>query len=188
VLVLARPVDLIFIFGRNFLLLRECTSIGIHDNAAMMTSKLNRWWRRGATFAIAALAAGSATFWGLKFSAPVPSVQTIAVVASGLEAPDAQAWVRLLGGQKADALPAADLVAPDVSSNRFKLMGVIAGRSNQGYALIAIDGKPAKPFRVGAQVDEALMLHSVAPRSARLAPRPDAPAQLTLVLPKLTTP
>jgi general secretion pathway protein C len=169
-------------------MLRECTGIGIYDNAAMMTSKFNRWWLKGATFSIAALAAASATLWGLKLSAPAPPVQTMAVAASGLEAPDARAWVRFLGGQKADPLPATDLVAPDVSSNRFKLMGVIAGRSNQGFALIAIDGKPAKPFRVGAQVDEALVLQSVAPRSARLALRPDAPAHLTLDLPKLTTP
>jgi len=144
------------------------------------------WWQRGATFLIAALAAASATFWGLKLSAPAPQVQTTAVAAVGLEASDAQAWVRLLGGHEAGVSPAADVVAADVSSSRFKLMGVVAGLSRHGYALIATDGKSAKPYRVGASVEDGLMLKSVSPRSAELARTLEAPAGLTLELPKLT--
>ncbi len=142
------------------------------------------WWQRGATFIVAALTAASATFWGLKLSAPVPPVQTVAVPAPGLEASDAQAWVRLLGGQKADASPTPEAV--DVSSSRFKLMGVVAGLSRHGYALIATDGKAAKPYRVGASVEDGLVLKSVSPRSAELARTLEAPAGLTLELPKLT--
>ena len=142
------------------------------------------WWQRGATFIVAALAAASATFWGLKLSAPTTLVQTVAVAAPGLEASDAQAWVRLLGGQQADASPTPEAV--DVSSGRFKLMGVVAGLSRHGYALIATDGKAAKPYRVGASVEDGLVLKSVSPRSAELARTLEAPAGLTLELPKLT--
>ena len=144
------------------------------------------WWQRGATFIVAALAAASATIWGLKLSAPASLVQTVAAAAPGLETPDAQAWVRLLGGEDEGASPAEDVVASDVSSGRFKLMGVVAGLSRHGYALIATDGKSAKPYRVGASVEDGLILKSVSPRSAELARTLEAPAGLTLELPKLT--
>jgi general secretion pathway protein C len=71
-------------------------------------------------------------------------------------------------------------------ASRFQLTGVVAERSSGGYALIAIDGKPAQPYRVGSPVDDALVLHSVAARSAALAASVDAPVSLTLELPRLT--
>ncbi|MGX5651902.1 hypothetical protein ACWKW4_16745, partial [Hydrogenophaga borbori] len=37
-------------------------------------------------------------------------------------------------------------------------------------ALIAIDGQPPKPYRVGAELDGGVVLQSVQRRSARLAP------------------
>jgi general secretion pathway protein C len=91
--------------------------------------------------------------------------------------------VRLLGGQKADASPTPEAV--DVSSSRFKLLGVVAGGHGQGRALIAADGKTAKPYRVGAPVEDGLVLKSVSPRSAELARSLEAPAGMTLELPKL---
>ena len=49
-------------------------------------------------------------------------------------------------------------------ANRFTLIGVLSGRSSGGgAALIAVDGKPAKPFRVGAAVDEGLVLQALGP-------------------------
>ena len=46
---------------------------------------------------------------------------------------------------------------------QFTLIGVLSGRSSGGgAALIAVDGKPAKPFRVGAAVDEGLVLQALA--------------------------
>jgi general secretion pathway protein C len=68
-------------------------------------------------------------------------------------------------------------------SSRFTLMGVVASRSNKGAALIAVDGRPAKPFRVGAAIDEGLVLQSVEARRATLAASPEGPAVLTLELP-----
>jgi general secretion pathway protein C len=141
------------------------------------------WWLRGATFAVAALAAASATFWGLKLSAPAAPRLATTVVVAGLEAPDNQAWLRLLGGQEAGASPTPQAV--DASSSRFKLMGVVAGPSRQGYALIATDGKTAKPYRVGSPVEDGLVLKSVSPRGAELARSLQAPSGITLELPKL---
>ena len=52
-----------------------------------------------------------------------------------------------------------------------------------GAALIAVDGKPAKPFRVGAAVDEGLVLQALGPRQAQLGRDADGPATLTLDMP-----
>ena len=53
-------------------------------------------------------------------------------------------------------------------SSRFILTGVIAAASRQGTALISVDGKPARPFAVGAQIDDAWSLSSVQQRQATL--------------------
>ena len=66
--------------------------------------------------------------------------------------------------------------------SKFILTGLIAaGRSS--VALIAFDGKPARAYRVGARVDEGLVLQSVDKRSARLGSTVKATATLTLELP-----
>ncbi|MFT4240981.1 MAG: type II secretion system protein N, partial [Acidovorax sp.] len=97
-------------------------------------------------------------------------------------APDAQALARLLGAE-----PAAPgvAVAPSASS-RFQLVGVLSGRhSGGGAALIAVDGKPARPFRVGAVVDQGLVLQSLGPRQAQLGAALGGPAALSLEMPPL---
>lgn len=140
----------------------------------------NRWAPRGASFVLWALVAGSAAFWGLKFSAR-SSASVSAMAASGAAAAaDPAAVARLLGAGPATAMAAAPMVNP---YSRFALVGVVAGASHNGAALIAIDGKPAKPFRVGSKVDEGLVLQSVAARKAVLAGSADGPAVATLELP-----
>lgn len=143
------------------------------------------WWLRIATFALAALAAASAAFWVLKWTATVPAPASATLVSSAPGQVDPQAVARLLGGGQASVASAAGAPS-DTAASRFKLTGVVAERDSGGYAVIAIDGKPAQPYRVGAPVDGALVLHSVAPRSAALATGVDAPVSLTLELPPLT--
>jgi general secretion pathway protein C len=63
------------------------------------------------------------------------------------------------------------------------LVGVVAGRSNKGAALIAVDGKPARAFRVGSKIDEGVVLQAVEPRRARLGSGADAATALTLEMP-----
>lgn len=138
------------------------------------------WTVRGATFALWALAAGSAVFWGLKFggqreggaAAPLP----VRPVAAG----DPAAIARLLGSTPSAA--AAPLAAPALSS-RFQLVGVAAGASSGGgAAILSVDGKPARPYRVGTVIEEGLVLQSVQGRRAQLGP-PNGPPVLTLELP-----
>ena len=152
----------------------------------MKTNSLSRWWLWIATFLLAALAAASATYWVLKWSAPAPSNPApSATLSSSQPAPtDPQVVARLLGGGQKTVTAA--LV--DTTASRFKLTGVVANRAHTGYALISIDGKPAKPYRVGAAVNDNLVLRSVAIRSAALAPSLEGPVSFTLELPKLGPP
>lgn len=140
-----------------------------------MTVKLHSVrWSRLVTFSLAAAVAASAAYWVLRWPQPavLPPLPT-----SALEppAPDAQALARMLGQA---AAPAAAAVAP---AGRLALIGVLAGPGPRGAALISIDGKPAKPFRVGALVADNLYLQSVAGRRAVLAAgAADAVPSLTL--------
>ncbi|MEY2953609.1 MAG: hypothetical protein RLZZ401_1696 [Pseudomonadota bacterium] len=140
------------------------------------------WGLRIFTFAVWALAAGSVAFWGLKLSArPLPS--TAAVVAQGGDAAaDPLAMARLLGAVQTDA---TSPVSAPVSS-RFSLTGVAAASSQdglRGVALIAVDGKPPRPYRVGSSLEPGVLLQSVQARQATLGPAMDAPATVTLELP-----
>jgi len=146
------------------------------------TPSLGLWWLRIATFSVAALAAASVAFWVLKWTATAAPTSA-PVVFQETRPADPLAVARVLGGGQAGVAAGP---APVSAASRFKLTGVVANSANGGYALISVDGKPAKPYRVGAQVDDALVLHSVTARSAALAPRVDAPANITLDLPKLS--
>lgn len=144
----------------------------------MATLVAGRWAVRGTTFALWALAAASAVYWGLKFSAhPAPAGP--AVAARTAPPVDPQAIARLLGASPVAA--AAAPVAPLAS--RFALLGVADQGSGHGAALVSVDGKPAKPYRVGMQLDEGIVLKSVAGRKAVLASTADGQPVLTLELP-----
>lgn len=148
----------------------------LNDNPHMPTNPQSRWGLRLATFSAWAFAAASVAYWGFKLGAPPPG--PAAAVVSSASAPqiDPLKVARLLGAT--DAPVAAAPVAS--ASSRFTLVGVVAGASRTGTALIAVDGKPAKPFRVGAAVDIGYVLQSVGPRIAVLAPSVNEPAVMTL--------
>jgi general secretion pathway protein C len=143
---------------------------------------LGLWRQRIVTFVVAALAAASATLWTLKGTNTATSPAAGAVIQTETRLADPATVGRLLGGGQ----PSAPSVVVDSAASHFKLTGVVADRAQGGYALIAVDGQPAKPFRVGARLNEALVLHSVTARSAALAASKTAPVSVTLDLPKLT--
>lgn len=148
-----------------------------HDNPRMQQPDVARWTRRTATTALWALAVGSIVFWGLRLAAP-PAAAAYAPLAA---APGPQADPVAVGralGAVTDA-PVAVAAAP----TRFTLLGVVAGRSAGGTALIAVDGQPARPFRVGSAVAPGVVLQSVGPRRAYLGG--DGVAAVTLNMPVL---
>ena len=134
-------------------------------------------WTRASTFLVWALAAASMVFWGLKLFAtgnpPPPNVQLAA--AGGAPHGDLS---RLLGVDRPpEAPPEAPVAAPDP---RFQLVGVVSPRSSraadEGLAVIVVDDKPARAYRIGAVVDGQTVLQSVNPRGASLGPKGGAAA------------
>lgn len=151
----------------------------------MMTAVPSGWGVRGATFGLSLLAAGSLVLWGLKLTA-APAPLLPAPGAGRATAVDADAVARVLGATAPVPTAAA---APPALASRFQLVGVAAGAdSGGGAAVIAVDGRPAKPFRVGSAVDEGLVLQSVQGRRAVLAATLQSPPTLTLELPLLLAP
>ena len=149
-------------------------------------------WIRFATFVVWLLAAGSVVYWALKFvgGPAAPLSAAVAAPTSNAGAVDVQALARGLGGGKiAPASPAAVGMASDaLASSRFVLTGVVAQKSNrQGVALIAVDGKPPRPYRVGTPLADGVVLHSVSAGKAMLSASMDTPPSLTLELPQLTS-
>lgn len=130
-----------------------------------------------------ALVAACAVFWLLRFFAsPLQApAQTTAVSTALAARGDLQ---RLLGSP-----PAAQAPVVADAAGRFKLIGVMAPRptdagSRQGVALLTVDDKPPRPYRVGAPVDGDWFVQSVSARAVTIAgPSSVAPIRLELPLP-----
>ncbi len=146
----------------------------------MQTRSHQPWGVRLGTLAVWALAAASVAYWGLRLTAPPPGMPAPATAFAPVTT-DVQAMARLLGAVAAQAEPQE---APPPISSRFALVGVLAGQQgDSGAALIAVDGKPAKPYRVGATVDAGLVLQSLSPRQARLGAGQEGATTVTLEMP-----
>ena len=135
-------------------------------------------------FVIWVLVAAGLVFWGYRlFGRPLAAPANVQTVSEG--AVPRGDLSRLLG---AAPVPVANEPPPvAVESNRFRLLGVLAPVasttpsattrvSGAGVALIAVDGKPARAFTVGARLDGDLVLQSVARRSAAIGPIGGAPS------------
>lgn len=116
------------------------------------------------------LVSGTCVFWGLRLFVRPASIPTPAVASSDsmLARGDLS---RLFGAAVAE--PSQVLIeapAPEISS-RFRLTGVVAPKrpSEQGLAVISVDGKPPRVYRVGASIDGDLMLREVSLRTATVA-------------------
>jgi general secretion pathway protein C len=119
----------------------------------------------------------SAVTWGLRWSATGTNPSNTTAAAQALPEVDVSAAARSLG-----AAPVQAAAAPTLAS-RFQLQGVMAGGPDAGAALIAVDGKPAKPFRVGAVVADGLVLQSAEGRRISLGASMDGLQALVLELP-----
>jgi general secretion pathway protein C len=136
-------------------------------------------------FVIWAAVAASAVFWLLRLwaSSPTAPAHTVAVAPA---TPPRGDLTLVFGAPPAAAGPAAAPTEPGLAS-RFKLLGVASpreGSDSTGLALIAVDGKPARGFKVGAVIDGDLVLQSVHPRGAALGASGSTPA-VSLELPAL---
>jgi general secretion pathway protein C len=147
---------------------------------------LSRW----SAFLVWALVAASAVAWGLRILArplPVPPQASLAQAAM----PAGGDWARVFGAAPAPSPVVAEAAPPPPEASRFQLIGVVAARPpaarGQGLALIAVDGRLPRAYRVGAVVDGEHVLQSVQPRAVAIGPR-QGPPVVTLELPVLPPP
>jgi general secretion pathway protein C len=145
---------------------------------------------RLSAFVIWSLVGATAVFWALRLAASPPTVPPYAVAVGNSVAVRGDLG-RLFG---VAPRPSAIAQAAPEASSRFRLVGVMAPRkgpaqaeAGHGVALIAVDGKPPKPFTVGARLDSDLVLQSVGLRTAALGPAQGA-RKVLLELPVLPPP
>lgn len=131
-----------------------------------------RWGVRLSSLLVWLLVAGTLAFW-LQGSRGAGGGVSALVADTVLHA-DEQALARLLGYAD-EPPPSADTTAatttPDSGSSRFVLQGAVASQFGAGIAVIAVDGQPGRPFRIGQEVVEGWTLAAVGRRSARLQAR-----------------
>jgi general secretion pathway protein C len=140
---------------------------------------MTRVWAFGLWAAVAA----SVVYWGLKLFVPglqAPAHTSVAVAAASPRGD----LSRLFGTEAAPVAAVDEAEAPE--ADRFELIGVVAprdgGAAREGLALIAVDGKPPRAYRVGAVVDGDTVLQGVGRRSASLGPS-GGTANITLDIP-----
>ena len=154
---------------------------GLWDDLSMRINVQKVFGWRLATAAIWAGVAASGWYWtqaGL-FAARPAAVEAI-VAAAPVEISNPAELARLLG-----APPRVAAGPGPGPAERFSLIGVIAKVAGQGAALIAVDGKPAQPFAVGAQIAPGYVLVSVGLRDAKVADDSQAPTSVVLSMPVL---
>lgn len=145
----------------------------------MQVTTPNLWMPRLSALVVGLLFALSAVYWVLRWPAAESGRALSPVTASDeVVAASAAELARLLGAQTA---PTAQVT--EDASNRIRLTGVIASPNGQGVALLSIDGKPAKAYRVGSQLEEGLVLQSVEGRRVALAADAKGPVHMRLELP-----
>ncbi len=118
----------------------------------------------------------SAVTWGLRWSA-TGNAPSNATAAQALPEVDVSAAARSFGAAPVQA------AATPTAASRFQLLGVLDAGPDAGAALMAVDGKPAKPYRVGALVTDGLLLQSAQVRRISLGASVDGPSTLVLELP-----
>lgn len=128
-------------------------------------------------FLVWAALGGSATAWLLNLATRPLGVPAHAVAVD--TAPSLRSdLTRLFGAPAPEAVAAAPAAAP--ASDRFRLIGVVApagaGKPVAALALIAVDGKPPRAYRVGAPIDGDAVLQAVRARAVDIGPGGGPPA------------
>ena len=134
-------------------------------------------WAGWATGVVWLLVAASAVHWtlrlGVRGPALPPQAQTVGV-AQALQGDPSRLFARASVAAAPAASPARD---------RFHVFGV-AAQNGDGWALMSVDGKPARAYRRGAAVDGQWQVLSVAQRRIDVGPA-GGPAAVSLDLPAL---
>jgi general secretion pathway protein C len=135
---------------------------------------------------LGALAAYGAVSWFLQIQS-LSGPASLAPVAQTFNGSSALAVDTGRVAQALGASVASDAAGGNVANtaHQWHLLGVVAGASGKGSALLSVDGQAPKAFLPGQSVAPGWVLHSVGHRLARLAPEGQDTASVTLELPKL---
>ena len=144
---------------------------------AALIHALSRGVLPAATLLVWGAVAFSATAWVLRWSATHAQPFNAMAATPPASEIDTAAVARSLGDAP------VTVAAPHSLASRFQLQGVMAGDASQGAALIAVDGKAAKPIRVGGVVTDGLVLQSAQGRRVTLGATLEGAPTLTLELP-----
>ena len=125
-----------------------------------------------------AVVAYSAVVFGLQWGGGVP----VDAVVAGSEQKQVSPDVDSLSVSKALGVAPVQSASASLAS-RFVLVGVMDGGPFQGVALISVDGKPAKPYRLGQTVSDGLVVVGTGPKKAELGPQLGSSPALVLDLP-----
>jgi general secretion pathway protein C len=125
-----------------------------------------------------AVVAYSAVVFALQWGGGVP----VDAVVAGSEQKQVLPEVDALAVSKALGVAPVQSASASLAS-RFVLVGVMDGGPTQGVALISVDGKPAKPYRLGQTVTDGFVVLATGPKKAELGPQLGAASSLVLELP-----
>jgi general secretion pathway protein C len=152
-------------------------SLFTHDNVLIMLSRFFALLIWGAV-------ALSAAYWGLRWfgkSLTVPPGTASANMDNSLKGD----MSKLLSGP---AQPVDSVAAPTQQAalaSRLQLLGVVAPRhegGQTGVALLVLDGKPARAYRLGQAVDGDLVVQTISQRQVQIGTS-GGPAAVSLDLP-----
>lgn len=135
----------------------------------MTADRSSIWAARSLTFLVWAAAVAAAVAWGLRVaSVAADRPEALALAADPATSPtlDPAAVGRLLG---AGSRPALVTAATDAAT-RYRLLGVLAAAGGErGAALMSVDGKSPRPWRVGAEIEPGVTLLAVEKAAVRLS-------------------
>jgi general secretion pathway protein C len=154
------------------------TKITFKSTSALKNSSTSSWSLRLITLLVWMSVGLCAAYWAFKFVTTKPVAA--APVAAPTVAIDSKAIGKLLG---ATDIVAVKPVAAPVSSTKYLLFGIASTVRGTGVALIGIDDKPARPYRLGSKVADDMVLKSLTKTKAVLAASATAPDGVTLELP-----
>jgi general secretion pathway protein C len=140
-------------------------------------------------FLVWAACAAGVTYWGLRWLAkplPVPAHSASVAMTSAPRGDLARLLTAPESAASDTATPSTD---QSVLAARIQLIGLMAaaGGGGPGVALLTVDGKPAKAFRVGQAVDGAHVVLAITRQGVDIG-LPNTPASVTLPAQSLPPP
>ena len=161
--------------------LRLNRSSGSSGLASHVAGRSGAAWAAGLLCLAAGLSAG---YWALQAGGQGPWVAVKGLAPSAPQA-DVAAVGRALGAALVVAASPEEAPTPP---SRVRLLGLVAQGRHVGAALLAVDDQPPRPWLVGTEVADGLVLQSVDKLGAKLGESRWGKTTLELVMPEPKNP